>query len=206
MIRRFAFLVILSTIILSGCYYKFYDYLFYDQELHGIQISGQVAGIDIIDLRAKSLISEIKIPNSQFLGYDVIAHPALTNNHKELLDMKVRSYFTNSGAKLNVVCYIVNTVKKAKASMFKSSEFALVEMSIAIYDEHDKLLDFVTSTFSHEHKPSGSVKYEIDDMFEKALRCVVYQCFDEFKNIKKTVTLGRAYRYSVVKKEENNPE
>lgn len=202
MIRKFAFLLILSSLFLSGCYYKFYDFLFYDQELHGIQISGRVAGIDIIDLRAKSLISEIKIPNSQFLGYDVIAHPALTNAHKELLDMKVRSYFTNTGEKLKVVCYIVNTVKKAKASMFKSSEFALVEMSIAIYDEHDKLLDFVTSTFSHEHKPNGSVKYEIEYMFKKALRSVVYQCFDEFKNIKKTVTLGRAYRYSVVKKEE----
>ncbi|MBV5314421.1 MAG: hypothetical protein JZU47_14060 [Prolixibacteraceae bacterium] len=206
MIRRFAFILIIGTLFLSGCSYKFYDFLFYDQELHGIQISGRVAGIDIIDLRAKSLISEIKIPNSQFLGYDVIAHPALTNSHKELIDMKVRSYFTNSGEKLKVVCYIVNTVKKAKASMFKSSEFALVEMSIAIYDEHDKLLDFVTSTFSHEHKPTGSVQYEIEYLFEKALRSVIYQCFDEFKNIKKTVTLGRAYRYSVVKKEELQSE
>jgi|GEM_PF-1537293 len=202
MIRKLAFLLILSSLFLSGCYYKFYDFLFYDQELHGIQISGQVAGIDIIDLRTKSLISDFKIPNSPFWGYEVIAHPALTNKNKELLDRKVRSYFTNTGEKLKVVCYILNTVKKAKASIFKHSEFALVEMSIAIYNENDKLLDFVTSTFSLEHKPTGSVQYEIEYLFEKALRSVVYQCFDEFKNIKKTVTLGRAYRYSVVKKEE----
>lgn len=202
MAKKFGLLLIVATIFLSGCTYKFYDFLFYDQERHGIQISGQVAGIDIIDLRLKTLTNDIEIPKSQFSSYEVIAHPALTNKNKELLDMKVRSYFTNTGEKLKVVCYIVNTVKKAKRSIFKHSEFVLVEMSIAIYDDNDKLLDFVTSTFSYEHKPVGSVKYEIEDLFEKAIRSVVYQCFDEFKSIKKIVTLGQAFRYSVVKKED----
>lgn len=202
MTRKFAYLLIIAALFLSGCSYKFYDFLYYDQEHHRIQISGQVAGIDIIDLRLKDLTKDIEIPKSQFSGYEIIAHPALTDKNKELLDLKIRSFFTNSGEKLKVVCYIVNTIKKAKRSLFKRSESVLVEMSIAIYDEQNKLLDFGTSTFSYEHKPTGSVQYEINDLFEKAIRSVVYQCFDEFKRIKKTVTLGWEYRYSVLKKEE----
>jgi len=200
--RKLAFILILATLFLSGCYSKFYDFLFYDRELHGIQISGQLTAIDIIDFRLQSLAKDIEIPEHQFSGYEVIAHPALTDKNKELLDLKVRSYFADTGKSLKVVCYIVNTAKKATKSFFKHSEFVLVEMSIGIYDENNKLLDFGTSLSSLEHKPMGSVKYEINDLFEKAIRNAVYQCFDEFKSINKTVTLGRAFRYSVVKKED----
>ncbi|MFA5330094.1 MAG: hypothetical protein WC384_20035 [Prolixibacteraceae bacterium] len=202
MIAKYAFLLIIATLFLSGCANKVYYSIYNPKELHGIQITGQIAGIDIVDYRLQSLTKDIEIPKSQFSGYEIIAHPALTNNNKKFIDWKIHSYFTNTGERLKVVCYIVNTVKKATKTFFKHREFVLVEMSIAIYDENNKLLDFITSSSSFEQKPSISIQYEINDLFEQAIGTAIYQCFDEFKNIKKTITLGRAYRYSVIKKDE----
>ncbi|MDP3431552.1 MAG: hypothetical protein Q8T04_01105 [Bacteroidota bacterium] len=199
---KLSILLIITALFLSGCSEKFYNFLYYDQELHGIQIAGKITNIDVIDLRQKDLLKDIEIPKSQFSNYDIIAHPALTNKNKELLERKVRSYFTNSGKSLKVKCYIVNTAKRATRTIFKLREFVLVEMSIAIFDENDKLLDFGTSSSSYEHKPVGSIKYEINLLFEKAIRDAVYRCFDEFKSIEKTITVGGAFRYSVIKKED----
>ena len=202
MTNKFAFLLIIAALFLSGCADKFYYSIYNPKELHGIQISGQITGIDIVDYRLQSLTKDIEIPKSQFSGYEIIAHPALTNKNKEFIDWKIRSYFTNTGKRLKAVCYIVNTVKKATKTFFRHREFVLIEMSIAIYDENNKLLDFNTSSSSFKQKPSISIQYEINDLFEQAIGTAIYQCFDEFKSIKKTVTVGGAFRYSVVKKGE----
>lgn len=200
MTTKFAFLFILAALLLSGCNNKFYDFLYYDQYLQDIKISGYVSAIDIIDYRRQDAIKDIDFENTKYTNHEIFVHPPLTNKHKELIDLELRYYFTNSGKKLKVTCYIVNTVKKITRSFFGKREFVQVEMSMAIYDENSKLLDFSTTTSSLEHKAEMSVKYELDLMFKKTIRNAIYQCFDEFKSIKKTVTVGGAFRYSVVKK------
>ena len=202
MTNKLAFLLIIATLLLSGCNNKFYDFLYYDQYLHDIKISGYMAAIDIIDYRRKDVIKDIDFQNYKYINHEILAHPPLTNKHKELIDLELRYYFTGSGKKLKVTCYILNTVKKITKSFFDKREFVQVEMSKAIYDENSKLLDFITTISSLEHKAEMSVKYELDLMFEKTIRTAIYQCFDEFKSIKKTVTVGGAFRYSVIKKEE----
>ena len=200
MTTKFAFLLIIASVLLSGCNNKFYDFLYYDQNLHDIKISGYIAAIDIIDYRRQDVIKDIDFQNTKYTNHEILVHPPLTNKHKELINLELRYYFTNNGKKLKVTCYIMNTVKKITRSFFGKREFVQVEMSMAIYDENSKLLDFSTTTSSLEHKAEMSVKYELDLMFEKTIRTAIYQCFDEYKSIKKTVTVGRAFRYSVVKK------
>ena len=202
MTTKFAFLLIIAAVLLSGCNNKFYDFLYYDQNLHDIKISGYIAAIDIIDYRHQDAIKDIDFQNTKYAKHEILVHPPLTNKHKELINLELRYYFTNSGKKLKVTCYIINTAKKITRSFFGKREFVQVEMSMAIYDENSKLLDFSTTTSSLEHKAEMTVKYEIELMFEKAIRTAIYQCFDEFKSIKKTVTVGHAYRYSVIKKGE----
>lgn len=202
MTTKFTFLLILAALLLSGCNNKFYDFLYYDQDLHDIKISGNIAAVDIIDYRRQDVIKDIDFQNTKYTNHEILVHPPLTNKHKELINSELRYYFTNSGKKLKVTCYIVNSVKKITKSFFRKREFVQVEMSMAIYDENSKLLDFSTTTSSLEHKAEMSVKYELDLMFEKTIRTAIYQCFDEFKSIKKTVTVGGAFRYSVVKKGE----
>lgn len=202
MTNKFAFLFILATLLLSGCNNKFYDFLYYDRDLHDIRISGDIAAVDIIDYRRQDLISDIDFQNYKYTNHEILAHPPLTNKHKELINFELNYYFTHSGKKIKVTCYILNTVKKITKTFFGKREFVQVEMSMAIYDENSKLLDFNTTTSSIEHKAEMTVKYELDLMFEKAIRTAIYQCFDEFKSIKKTVTVGGAFRYSVLKKEE----
>jgi len=107
---KFAVLLFIATFILSSCSFKFYDMLFYDQELHGIQITGQVTEIEIIENRLQASDKDIEIPYFLIFGYDKIIYPALTNSNKQLLERKVRSYFTNTGKSIKVKCYIVNIV------------------------------------------------------------------------------------------------
>jgi hypothetical protein len=202
MTNKFAFLFILAALLLSGCNNKFYDFLYYDRDLHDIKISGYVAAVDIIDFRRQDVIKDIDFENYKYTNHEILVHPPLTNKHKELINLELNYYFTHSEKKLKVTCYILNTVKKITRSFFGKREFVQVEMSIAIYDENGKLLDFSTTTSSIEHKAEMSVKYELDLMFEKTIRTAIYQCFDEFKKIQKTVTVGGAFRYSVIKKED----
>jgi hypothetical protein len=202
MTAKFAFLFIIAALLLSGCNNKFYDLLYYDQYLHDIKIPGYVAAIDIIDYRNQGLIKDIDFQNTKYTNHEIFVHPPLTNKHKELINLELIYYFTGRGEKLKVICYIVNTAKKITRSFFGKREFVQVEMSIALYDENSKLLDFSTTISSLEHKAEMSVKYELDLMFEKTIRNAMYQCFDEFKSVKKTVTLGGAYRYSLIKKED----
>ena len=202
-------ILIFSTFFISSCSPKFYNQAYTDEELHGIKIEGKVTEIEFTDRRLPPLsILNKKLSKKEekkqilLLDNEDIVFPDFNKNKKQMLEWKIRSYFTNTGRNIKIKCDILQINKKQIKHAFKRDEvFSLVQLSIAVFGEDKKLLDFNSGTSYYNLKISSSIIGDLDLIYEKALRNAVYRCFDEMKTIKKTITVGRNYRYSLIKKE-----
>lgn len=201
-------LLLVIAFFLIGCSDKFYRVAYFDEELHGIKIDGKVTNIEITDrrqplpvLNKKPELNKKEERKQILLSDDEnIVFPDFTKDQKQMLEWKIRSYFTNTGRNIKIKCDILNTIKKQTKHVFKNDEdFCLVELSIAIYNDDNKLLDFNSNSSYYIRKTSYSARGDLDVLFEKVLRNAVYTCYDEMKTIKKTVTFGGNFRYSLVK-------
>jgi hypothetical protein len=209
-ITQFIFILLFTTFFMTGCYQKFYNIAYSDEELHGIQIEGKITEIEVTDRRLPQLpVLNKKLSDKEerkqilLLDNENIVFPDFTKDRKQMLEWKIRSYFTNTGRNIKVKCDILRTVKKQTKHVFKRDEnFSMVELSIAIFSEDKKLLDFNSAASYYNLKVSSSIPSDLDLIFEKTIRNAVYRCFDEMKTIKKTITLGQYYRYSLIKKED----
>jgi hypothetical protein len=209
-ITQFISFLLFTTFFMTSCSQKFYNIAYTDEELHGIQIEGKITEIEVTDRRLPQLpvlnkkLSE-KEERKQILLLDNenIVFPDFTKDRKQMLEWKIRSYFTNTGRNIKVKCDILRTVKKQTKHIFKRDEiFSMVELSIAIFNEDKKLLDFNSAASYYNLKVPSSIPSDLDLIFEKTIRNAVYRSFDEMKTIKKTITVGQHYRYSLIKKED----
>lgn len=208
-ITQFIPILLFTTFFMTSCSGKFYNIAYSDEELHGIQIEGKVTEIEVTDRRPAELpVLNKKLSNKEerrlilLLDNKNIVFPDFTKDRKEMLERKIRSYFTGTGRNIKVKCDILRTVKKRKKHVFKRDEiYSMAELSIAIFREDKKLLDFNSTASYYNIKTSSRYPKDIDLVFEKALRNAAYRCFDEMKTIKKTITVGQYYRYSLIKKE-----
>ncbi len=203
--------LVFIAIIFTSCYDKFYNVAYWDEERHGIEIEGKVTNIEITDRRQPLpvLNKKTKLNKKEerkqilLLDNEDIVFPDFNKDRKQMLERKIRSYFTNTGKNIKIKCDILNTVKKQIKHAFKKDEdFCLIELSIAVYNDDNKLLDFNSNSSYYDRKTSYSARNDLDILFEKVLRNAVYKCFDEMKTIKKTITFGGNYRYSLIKKKD----
>ena len=139
------------TFLYTSCSDKFYRVAYFDEELHGIKIDGKVTNIEITDrrqpppvLNKKPELNKKEERKQILLSDDKnIVFPDFTKDQKQMLEWKIRSYFTNTGRNIKIKCDILNTIKKQTKHVFKKDEdFCLIELSIAIYNDDNKLLDF----------------------------------------------------------------
>jgi hypothetical protein len=137
----------------------------------------QVLEIVFFDQRKDASDEEIELP---FVSTPASYHkqiPALTAEHKQVLESTIRENTTNSGIQVKAVITVKEAYKEFSATLTSEKERGFAKMKVAIYSlETNQLIAEGNASGDWFLQSIDATPKKMEKVYQLALRNVVYEC------------------------------
>ncbi|MCP4582072.1 MAG: hypothetical protein GY839_10665 [candidate division Zixibacteria bacterium] len=176
-------LIIAIPVLLIGCMPS-HKLALLDQKYPVVyeDLSLLIDNVAVIDDRPEISYRDIEIPTMSWPWTEDIVCPPLSKAQEELIINEVARHTTESGKKVNAVVYIVEGEKRFEGLIWGELEYVRVNLKINLYDSmHQPFYLSVSSDTFFEVKSFDASDDYIEQLYCKAIRYSIFQCFKQFK-------------------------
>ena len=177
----------LFILLIFGCASK-NVYLTEDFTRDDIISNIKIKSLSIVDQRQNVSDRELKIPTFSLRGNNDEIFPALTEEHKQLIESEILSYTKNSGREVDAIVHIEDGRKQFKASFGGEHETVLFKIKLTLYDgiRQPYLLSSWGEGFFEVKSMDASADY-IEKLYQKVIKSSINNLFKSVYNFLKDI-------------------
>ena len=184
--RAIVILVFVVSCLLSGCAASSYVSQIKQKDLPSLNLPFKVQGIEIIDNRKNQSTGDIKLPLVSKPNLLIKHVPALTLNHKQLIESVVRENTSDLGAPVKAVVNFLEGYKEFSSTWSSEKEKGFVEITITMVNQE-------TGVPIKECNSSGELFIEsadatnetTEEIYRLTLKNVIYNCLKSMSSQEK---------------------
>jgi hypothetical protein len=176
-IKAVRFFIILMTPLLSSCAANTYVSQIKQADLPRLNLQYNVQEVEITDGRQNQKSEDIRLPVVSKPNSLIKHVPALTENHKELLEKVIRENISNSGNSIKAVVDIADSYKEFTStwSSEKERSFARLQVSF-INKETGELITGCDSRGELFVQSVDATNERMEELYKLTLKNVLYNC------------------------------
>ena len=174
---RTTFSLFLLMILFSACSANKHVREAREAELPALKLAYKAEIIEIKDIRLGKSAGDIQLPIMSFPGQNKRGTPALTDEHKKIIEDLIRNNNSASGIPVRAIVTLVECYKEFSANMIHEKERAYAEVKISLVDPNTGKPFVQCQSQGDFYVTSADAKTtRIETIYQVALRNAIYTC------------------------------